>query len=117
MSSTLVALTAFSVQAAYGMPVRSAQTIRAVSCCATRCGHAKSPAAAGHCCGVAGAESERAVSSQVKLPDSGVAPHTLPVELGASSGLDAPTSDCLGAIPPARARGAPLFLLTHSLRI
>ena len=117
MASALVALTAFSVQVAYGAPARSTQTIRALWCCSTRCGHTKSPAAAGHCCGLAGAGSELTVAPQTKLPDSGLALHTVPVEFGVFSGLDGRTSGWAGALPAARARGAPLFLLTHSLRI
>ena len=117
MASALVALTAFSVQVAYGAPARSTQIIRALRCCSTRCEHPKSAAAAGHCCGVAGAESEVAVSPETKLPDTGLALHTVPVEFGVFPGLDGRTNGWVGAIPAARARGAPLFLLTHSLRI
>ena len=117
VSSALVALTAFSVQVAYGMPVRSAQTIRAISCCSTRCDHARSAAAARHCCGVPGADDERAVSAQNKLPDHALAPDSLAVALDSPPALPAHTSELPGATPPARARGAPLFLLTHSLRI
>jgi len=64
MSSAVAALIAFSVQASYGAPARSTQTVRALWCCSKRCDHMKTPAAAGHCCGVAGAESELGVCPQ-----------------------------------------------------
>ena len=117
MSSAVAALIAFSVQAAYGAPVRSTQTVRALWCCSKRCDHAKTPAAAGHCCGVAGAESELGVSPQTKLPDTGPVMHAVPVEFDAVSKLDSDATGSVGAIPEPRARSAPLFLLTHSLRI
>jgi hypothetical protein len=117
MSSAAAALIAFSVQAAYGAPARSTQTMRALRCCAERCDHAKTPAAAGHCCGVAGVESELGVSPQTKLSDTGPAMHAVPVELDAVAKLDSAGSDWIGAIPEHRARSVPLFLLTHSFRI
>ena len=116
MAFAQVALIAFSVQAAYGAPARSTQILRAVRCCSSHCNHTKSPAAAGDCCGVAGAGSEFAVSSQTKLPDGGPAMHIVAVELEALLGIDGNESGC-ARILPARARAAPLFLLTHSLRI
>jgi hypothetical protein len=117
LSSSLVALVAFSVHAAYGVPTRSTQILRAVRCCSTHCDHAKSqsPAAAGHCCGVAGAGSELAVTSQTKLPERGPAMHFVPAEFDAFLALDGDESGWARALP-ARARSAPLFLLTHSLR-
>jgi hypothetical protein len=117
MSCAVAALIAFSVQAAYGGPARSTQTVRALRCCSQRCDHAKTPAAAGHCCGVGGAESELGVSPQTKLPDTGPAMHAVPVEFDAVSRLDSDGTGWNGAIPEARARSEPLFLLTHSLRI
>ena len=115
MSFALVVLIPFSVHAAYGVPARSTQILRAVRCCSTHCDHAKSAAGAEHCCGVAGAGSELAVSSQTKLPESAPAVHVAPVEFDAFSGLDG--SETGLARVPARARAAPLFLLTHCLRI
>lgn len=117
MSSALVVLVAFSVQVAYGAPTRSTQTIRALSCCSTCCHHAKSATAAAQCCGVAGGGSELAASPQTKLPEGGPATHTALVEFGVLSGLDGQKSSGVGAVPTARARAAPIFLLTHSLRI
>lgn len=117
MSSVVAALMAFSVQAAYGAPAHCTQTIRALWCCSRHCDHAKTPAAADHCCGVAGAESELGIAPQTKLPDSGPAMHAGPVGLDTASKLDRDGSRRVGAIPEPRARSAPLFLLTHSLRV
>lgn len=117
LSSALVVLAAFSVQAAYGAPTRATATVQAQWCCSTRCDHAKSAAAARHCCGVAQAGSEVAASPQTKLADSGPFMQAAPVEFDALSSLGSIKSAWASAIPVARARGAPLFLLTHSLRI
>jgi hypothetical protein len=117
MSSAAAALIAISVHAAYGAAARSTQTMHALRCCSQHCDHAKTPAAAGHCCGVAGAESELGISPQTKLPDTGPAMHAVPVELDAASKLDGGGSGWVGATPEPRARSAPLFLLTHSFRI
>src|SRR5262249_11838135 len=117
MSSGLVALVAFGVQVAYGAPTRSTQTIRALSCCAARCGHAKSAAAAGRCCGVAGGGSELTAAPQAKAPEGGPATPTPFVAFDVRPGLDGYHSAWVGAVPTAPARAAPLFLLTHSLRI
>ena len=118
ISSALVVLVGFGVQVAYGAPTRSTQTIGALWCCSTRCDHAKSPAAAAHCCGVAGGGSELTASPQTKVPEGGpTTTQTLFVELDVASGLDGHFSAWAGTAPAARGRAAPLFLLTRSLRI
>ena len=116
VSSALVVLAAFSVHAAYGLPARSTQILRAVRCCAAHCDHAKSPATAGHCCGVGDGGSELAVSSQSTLGKSGPTMHVAPVAVVALFGFDG-SANGWARVLPATARGAPLFLLTHSLRI
>jgi hypothetical protein len=118
MSSALVVLVVFGVQVGYGAPARHTQSARALSCCARRCHHhASSTASAARCCGVREVAGEVVTSAPPKLPDAGL------IALGPLAAFDASTSreGCPGGrvetSPAARARGAPLFLLTHSLRI
>ena len=117
MSSAVAALMAFSVQAAYGAPARSTQTLRAMSCCSRHCEHPRTPAAAGHCCGVAGAASEVGISSQTKAADGAGAMHAVAVGSHAVASVDGARTGWVGATPEPRARSSPLFLLTHSLRV
>jgi len=117
MSSALVALVVFGLQVGYGAPARHMQTVRALSCCATRCHHATSTAGAARCCGVREVAGEVVTSAPPKLPDAGLIALGPLAALGASTPRDGLPGGRVEASPAARARGAPLFLLTHSLRI
>ena len=117
LSSALLVLASFGVEVAYAAPARATARVRALSCCSTRCGHAKSASAAAHCCGVGDAGSELAAAPETKAPESAPAMQTAPVEFDALSGLEGDKSGWANATPTVRARGAPLYLLTHSFRI
>ena len=116
MSSALVALVVFGVQVGYGAPAGHTQIVRALSCCAQRCHHARSTAGAARCCRVREVAGEVVTSAPPKLPDAGLVALGPLAALDASASLDGPGSRAETS-PGARARGAPLFLLTHSLRI
>jgi hypothetical protein len=114
-ASALLALMAFSTEAAYSAPTRNAATLRALRCCATHCDRARPAAAAARCCGVT--ESEVAAPAQPKGPAVAPALHATLVELEPFSGCERDAHGRVATARRASARGAPLFLLTHSLRI
>lgn len=116
MGSALLALTAFGVQVGYGAPTRSVQIARALSCCATRCRHPKSPGAAARCCGVEGQQTDLTASTQTSARDDRPVLQSVLAQPDVRSELAGPRLARPAPAPATRARGAPLFLLTHSLR-
>ena len=124
ISSALVALLTFGVQATYGMPGRAMTGARASWCCSTLCHHGKAvchhvkPAAsAAPCCRMnRGDHDDLTVSSPNQRAEAGLAFYPAFIDLGSPphDRNSTPRSD--GILSP-RARAAPLFLLTRSLRI
>jgi hypothetical protein len=116
ISSALVALAALGVQTVCAAPVRSTQVARALRCCSTRCHPARSAGAAGDCCVVDARAGDVVTAPPARVVDGGPVVHATPVALEAlpDASVSAAVADASLA---GRARGAPLFLLAHSLRL
>ena len=114
-TASLVALLAFGANVAWAVPTLSARTVRAQWCCSSHCGHARSTGAATRCCKVGRADADLATPAQPAPPDGGLASVAAWSAIDTVSALGAPSR--VEAIPAPRVRGAPLFLLTQSLRI
>jgi hypothetical protein len=118
LSSGIVAFLAFSAHAGYAAPAESTQVVRALWCCATHCRHTRSATTAAHCCKVGRSGGGAVATSAVpKLPARGLAFRAASAAPGGVSPVDGHGTGWIEAIPAPRARGAPLFLLTRSLRI
>lgn len=116
-SLALAASLALGVQTAYGVPTRSAGVVRALWCCSAGCDHARSPAGAARCCGIGGDAVDMLASPHAEPARGWPVVHASIVERDAPSTRLGPTSSSALASQLARARGAPLFLLTRSFRI
>jgi len=111
----LVALGAFAANVAWAVPTLSARTIRAQWCCSAHCRHAGSAGAATRCCKVGRTDADLATPAQPAPPDRGLGFAAAWSAADAVSVLVPPSR--VEAIRAPRVRGAPLFLLTQSLRI
>ena len=111
----LVALLAFGANVAWAVPTLGTRTIRAQWCCSAHCGHARSTGAAARCCKVGRADADLARPAPPQPPDRGLAAAAAWTTVDTVAAPGAPRR--AEALPAARVRGAPLFLLTQSLRI
>lgn len=115
----LLRVAAFSLVAlslhVYVIPLRVNAEIRAVSCCAARCHHARSAAGASRCCGLEQVASDIAGLSATPSAN-GSAPSTM-----LQSSIGAAVAQVATAASDSRLRrlirAAPIFLFTHSLRL
>jgi hypothetical protein len=105
---------ALLVQVAFAAPAHAMVGLRAATCCARRCHHARSLSDAMRCCGVRPGD-ELAVTRPVGRP---------PVPPLAAQALRPPDSIARGALStgsirktPPRDRPPPIFLLVGSLRL
>jgi len=114
----LVLLIAFGVQTAQGTPTRTLAALRAVWCCLTVCHHSNVGAAASRCCGVAQSDGDVATVAPASRLAAPVADGALLVAPGVQQQVLPRTEfRLIGAVRDPPPRAAPLFLLTHSLRI
>jgi len=109
----LVVLAGLSAGPAVAGPTNAYRMLRASACCKSVCHHAASVGAASHCCGVRTSSEDSATVTLTKPSPTApsVASHSVelvPVELQAQA---------RPVIEHTRARAAPVFLLTRSLRI
>jgi hypothetical protein len=101
--------------ASYGAARQAVSELEALSCCAHDCGHAEEKRAdPSRCCGIASPDT--AAASVAPTPRSPV-PALVAVPFAESAALAVPPSLAIESPVPAAARAAPIFLLTHSLRI
>jgi len=101
-----------TVQAAHGAPGRVLAELHAVKCCANGCHHARTNGGARECCGIG--QDDPGVLAATKVLHA--PPATPAVDLAALA-LDAPIGERVVALPDARGRAAPVFLLTRTLRL
>lgn len=101
-------------QVTYGAGSRAAAELRALSCCAHDCKHGPARTAApNRCCGVAPSPGDTA-SVAPATPD---VPAPLLAALGTQLESTFACHSALAPSPHAEARGAPIFLLTRTLRL
>jgi hypothetical protein len=101
--------------ASYGAARQAVSELEALSCCTHDCGHAaEKPADPSRCCGVA---SPHAAAASVAPTPPSPAPALVAVPFAASPALAVPPSLATESPALVAARAAPVFLLTHSLRI
>jgi len=110
----LAVLLATSVQAAHAAPLRALAELRAVRCCKDTCRHGQpTRSTARHCCQVAQDDPGMLAATP------GIVPGAAPAVLALDAPLTTPGTPrwtvVAGTAPVAR--GAPIFLLTRTLRL
>jgi hypothetical protein len=113
LRASLALVVAVGVQSAHGAPSRAIQSVRAVSCCATRCQHPMPARGASQCCRAAADEDTATLAPPSSLPH----PAATWVVLPSASPAQRTVAASEAFRPLAHARGAPIFLLVRSLRI
>jgi len=112
----IVALIAFSAQAAYAIPARTADEFRAAHCCATHCNHSSSPATANRCCHVEQSGADVATVSASKTLQPPVAISVLFITADTDC-IASPVGLALDVTLLSPLPAAPLYLLTRTLRL
>jgi hypothetical protein len=110
----LAVVLATSVQAAHAAPLRALAELRAVKCCTHVCRHGRTTkSTARHCCQVAQDEPGIVAAAQGVAPAAEAA--VLVLDLPAAT-LGTPRWTIIAGTTPLP-RGAPIFLLTRTLRL
>ena len=112
-AASLTLLVAFGVQAAQGAPLRATRSLRATWCCATTCHHAPTSHGTRECCQARDGDSDTAT---VRATPTVREPITLAIAVVPPL-LAQAAPFRISAEPAFTARGAPVFLLTRSLRL
>ena len=108
-----VLLATFVVQVAVAVPAHAMAGLRAVTCCARGCDHARSFSDAMRCCGVRVGD-DFAVTPHVGKP---LVPTLVAAPLGASASVSGDALVTSSTRHTPRDRPPPIFLLVRSLRL